>query len=108
MGFVWSKSKCLSGILSDSSYSTSIGDHNPRYHNSLFLAPFKRWAALIALAGHVVVVAGVAYAGMAKTGVKMEELVEVFLVTTPLNLVVSYLPREANARACVGVLLLHA
>ena len=67
---------------------------------ALFLAAFKG-AALIALAGHVVVVAGVAYAG---THVKIEG----FLVMTPLNLVVSYVPREASAWACVGVLLLHA
>ena len=48
-------------------------------------------------------VAGVAYAGT-KSYVKMEG----FLVMTPLNLVVSYVPREASAWACVGVLLLHA
>merc|ERR1712166_919567 len=54
---------------------------------ALFVAAFKG-VALIALAGHVVVVAGMAYAGSAhKRG---EDISEAFLLTTPLNLVVSY------------------
>merc|ERR1712166_119383 len=52
---------------------------------ALFVAAFKG-AALIALAGHVVVVAGMAYAGSDGRG----DPAEVFLLATPLNLVVSY------------------
>ena len=72
---------------------------------ALFLAAFKG-AALIALAGHVVVVAGAAYA--ASSAPRAGDHVLVMVLTAPLSLVVSYMPREVNAWVCVEVLLLHA